>query len=336
MKKDHYKTLGVAKNASVEEIKKAYRKLAHKHHPDRNKGSETESEKKFKEVATAYEILSDSDKRRKYDQFGDQAFTDNSGGWTASDPFDIFNMFFGRHHRSEQQRGGQDLRTELKITLEEVLTGTKREVSYNRNVQCNKCKGIGGTGSSCNTCGGYGQVEQVHGGFFRAITTCPTCHGQKIEINKKCEECKGLGSIKDKRNVIIDIPRGIESGNQVRVRGEGEIFNNIPGDLICLVKVEPHSVFKRNGQDIECVQNINFVQACLGAKIKIPGLDGQEIELIIPPGTQFEQHLKLEGNGLPSVKGKNRGNQYVKIHINIPKNINSETKDLLEKLAKTI
>jgi len=332
-KRDYYEVLGIEKSASEEEIKKAYRRLAHQYHPDRN--SDDGAEDKFKEAAEAYEVLSDPAKKEQYDHFGHNAPQAQSGWGGFSNPFDIFNDFFGGGRRNK----GRDLRIAVNITLEEVLSGTQKHLRFNRSVKCSKCNGRGGSGSSCPTCGGYGQVEQNHGFMnMRVVTPCAACRGSGVKITKTCDTCEGQGQTKEQRNVEVKIPPGVESGNQVQVRGEGDITDPKmpPGNLLCVISVEPHPVFNRKGQDIQCTQNLSFTEACLGVKLNVPLLGGEEAELEVPAGTQFGQSFRLQGKGLPRVSRKKRGAQFVKINIEVPKNLTQEEQDILEQFDKKI
>ncbi|MHA2281550.1 MAG: molecular chaperone DnaJ [Promethearchaeota archaeon] len=332
-KRDYYEILGIERSASPEEIKKTYRRLAHKHHPDRNIGDE-DAENRFKEVAEAYEILSDPESREQYDHFGHNAPKQGRGFNPFTDPFEMFNSFFG----GRRQRRGRDLRIEITITLEEVLIGTEKDIKYARRVQCSDCKGLGGKGSSCKICAGYGQTEQQTSGYMRIITTCSVCQGTGVTITTKCSTCNGQGSTKETREINVNIPAGVQTGNQINITGEGDVtdLRYYPGNLLCIISVEPHALFQRKGQDIQYVQGITFVEACIGTVVKIPLLGGQETDLIIPPGTQFGQSFRLKGKGLPRFSRKQQGDQFVKIHINVPKNLTKEEQQLLQQFEEKI
>lgn len=329
-KRDYYEILQIDQDASPTAIKKAYRKLAHKYHPDRNRDEGAED--KFKEAAEAYEILSDPQKKESYDAFGHNV--PRSGptqGYT--DPFDIFNSFFGG---GRQPRRGRDLRVEISISLEDVLSGIRKKITYMKHFKCKTCQGAGGTGNICKTCGGYGQVTQ-QSGFVQVITTCPRCQGSRIEITKRCIKCEGLGEISEKYTTEVEVPPGIHNGNHVKITGGGDSTeNNLPpGDLICRINVEPHSVFQRKDKNIQCVQNISFADACLGTKIMVPTLGGKKEEFTIPPGTQFGQSFRIKGKGIPVVsRSYTRGDQFIIIHINVPKNLTSEKQDLLKQFNR--
>lgn len=329
-KQDYYEVLNISQNASPEEIKKAYRKLAHKYHPDRNQ--EAGSDAKFKEAAEAYGVLSDPQKKERYDNFGHNA---PGGNWGSQvNPFDMFNSFFRNGHA---QHKGRDLRVELNVTLEDVLSGTKKQIKYMRHSKCRACKGLGGTGSTCKQCGGYGQVEQQNG-FIRMVTTCPKCRGACIEINKECLECKGQGEVGQQETSIVEVPPGVRTGNHIKIVGGGDVtdYNLPPGDLLCRINVEPHLIFQRKDRDIQCVHEISFVEACLGTKIMVPTLGGKEEEFSIPAGTQFDQTFRVKKGGLPTLSRspKSRGDKYIKVHISVPKNLNSEKQEILKKFAE--
>ncbi len=332
-KKDYYEVLQVGRDASPEAIKKAYRKLAHKYHPDRNQDKGAESS--FKEVAEAYEVLFDPQKRELYDTFGHDAPSRSGYTHEHTDPFDIFNSFFG----GGRPRKGRDLRVEISINLEDVLSGIKKKITYMRHSKCQTCQGAGGTGKSCETCGGYGQVRQ-QSTFAHIITTCPKCQGLRIEITQQCSKCKGLGEIAEKKTIDVEIPPGVRTGNHIKVTGEGDVTedNLPPGDLICRINVEPHSVFQRKGKDIQCVQEISFADACLGTKITIPTLEGKEEEFTIPPGTQFGQSFRVRNKGVPELSRSHstRGDQFIKIHINIPKELTSKQQKILRQFDEKI
>lgn len=333
-KRDYYDVLNISREASPSEIKKAYRKLAHKYHPDRNK--DTDAEDKFKEVSEAYEVLSDPQKREQYDRFGHSASMGGSQRWHTTSPFDLFNSFFGGGFRSRPQKG-RDLRVEISITLEDVLKGSKKQITYMQHSQCSECKGIGGTGSTCPTCGGYGQVERQHSPFMRVVVTCPQCQGCRIHITKECETCEGQGETAEKRTIEVEIPPGVQTGNTIRLPKEGDKseLSLPPGDLLCRMKVEPHSVFQRKNQDIQCIQDITFTDACLGTTVEVPTLGGGKENLTIPAGTQFDQSFRIKGKGLPSVRNKSHcGDQYVKIRIAVPKKLRKDEEELLKEFDK--
>lgn len=337
-KRDCYEVLQVARDAAPIDIKKAYRKLAHKYHPDRNQDDKN-AESKFKEVSEAYEVLSDPQKKEQYDTFGHNVPRSGSRGYANPfvDPFDMFNSFF----RNEQiRRKGRDLRVEVNVNLEDVLSGANKKITYLMHSKCQTCKGIGGTGSTCKQCGGYGQVQQ-QSGFFRMVTTCPKCQGSRIEITKECPKCKGQGEIGEKKTITVEIPPGICTGNHIKIAGGGDLTEDKlpPGDLLCRINVEPHPVFQRKDKDIQCVHEISFADACLGTKIMIPTLGGQEEEFIIPPGTQFGQYFRVKGRGVPTLSRSHhpsRGHQFIKVHISVPKDLTLEEQDTLKRFDEEI
>lgn len=334
-KRDYYEVLQISNDAAPGEIKKAYRKLAHKHHPDRNPNDDS-AESKFKEVAEAYEILSDPQKREQYDTFGHSSPRSNPGWGSYVNPFDMFDSFF--RGRGNQPKG-RDLRVEISIKLEDVLFGIKKEISYMQHHQCESCKGLGGTGSSCNQCGGYGQVEQRNG-FVRMVTTCPKCQGSGTTVTKKCTECEGQGEISKKKTVTIEVPPGVHTGNHIKLAGAGDITDPKfpPGDLLCRINIEPHAIFQRKDKNIQCIQEISFADACLGTKIMIPVLGGEEEEFAIPPGSQFDQSFRIKRKGVPALSRshRTRGDQFIKIHISVPKDLSSDEQDILKSFDEKI
>ncbi len=333
-KRNYYEVLGISRKASADEIKKSYRKLALKHHPDRNPNDD-EAEARFKEVSEAYEVLSNPGKKSKYDQFGHTSSRSNFGGIHVN-PFDIFTSFFGNESPGYQQKG-RSIQIEVKVSLEEVLKGVKKTFTYSRGSKCNKCNGVGGKGNSCIVCGGYGQTRQGSD-FVNIITTCPRCQGLGILISEKCVTCGGNGMEEKDHTVTVSIPAGVQSGNKIRLSGEGEsIDDKLPrGDLICHITVEKHPIFERHGQDIVCEKNISFADACLGTKVDVPTIDGPVASLKIPGGTQFGQSFRLLNKGLPSTRYRERGHQYVIIQIDIPKDLTKQQKELLKKFSRSV
>lgn len=329
-KRDYYEVLDISKSSSEKDIKKAYRRLAHKYHPDRNQ--EDKAEDKFKEVAEAYEVLSDPDKKAQYDQFGYSS--PQHSNWGHHDPFDTFSDFFGGFGRKPRRNRGRDLQVKVKITLEEVLEGTKKQITYLQHSKCEKCQGLGGEGQNCQQCGGYGQVEQQMS-YMRIVRTCPKCNGSRIEIINKCKTCKGQGEVGHKQTILVEIPPGVKDGNQVRIAQGGDITdeNLPPGDLLCQINIKPHPIFQRNNKDIHCTQKISFVDACLGLKVKVPSLIGDEM-LTVPAGTQFGSVLCIKGQGLPSVSSSSKGSQYIHIDIEVPTNVGKKATELLREFDK--
>lgn len=350
-KRDYYEILGVSKDSSPEQLKKAYRRAAHKHHPDRN-ANDPDSETLFKEAAEAYEVLADPTKRQRYDQFGHAGLRGAGVHDFSHMGFeDIFSMFgdifggfgLGGGGGGRRRSRGADLRTEVSITLAEVATGTERPLEFARNDFCETCGGSGAAPGSkrraCNTCGGYGQVEQAGGlaGLLgRVVTTCPACRGRGSTNTTPCSKCRGSGRMLKERIVNIKIPAGVHDGQAVRVRGEGEPGEDGSdrGDLHCYVRVEQHPFFERHDNDLVCRMPISFTQASLGATVEVPTLTGKA-DLSIPRGTQHGQLFRLSGQGLPDLRRGRRGDELVQVLIEIPKKLNKQQETLLRDFAKT-
>jgi len=349
-KRDYYEILGVPRDADDEQIKKAYRKLALKYHPDRNPGDK-EAEESFKEAAEAYEVLRDREKRELYDRFG-HAGLEGTGfrGFSGFDDIfssfgDIFEDFFGfgrRSNRRSHPRQGPSLRYDLKLTLEEAFSGTEEEIVFHRMDNCTVCDGTGmppGVQPEvCSTCQGRGQVIRSQG-FFQISTTCPSCHGQGQIITDPCKECGGRGKIKVERKVTVKIPAGVDNGSQLRLQGEGEPGENggPPGDLFVVVHVRDHEFFSRDGDDLVCQIPVSFVQAALGDTFQIPVLGEEgEHEISIPKGTQPGDVIKIKGQGMPSLRyGRNRGDLFVRVLVKIPEKVNQQQREILEAFAET-
>ena len=345
-KRDYYDVLGVSRDASSEQVKKAYRRLAHKYHPDRNR-EDPEAETRFKEVAEACEVLSDPAKRQRYDQFGHAGLSGvgvhDFSHMGFEDIFSMFNDVFGEAFGigGRRHRRGADLRADVEMTMAEVLAGAERSVRFSRQEACDSCGGTGAEpGSqrrSCGTCGGYGQVEQAGGFLFgRAVTTCPTCHGRGSVIVTPCRVCRGGGRVAKKRVVVVKIPAGIHDGQAVRVRGEGEPgAGGAPrGDLHCYVRVKPHPFLERHNNELLCRMPISFTQAALGATVEAPTLSGKA-ELKIPRGTQHGQLFRLGGLGMPDLRTGRRGDEIVQVIVEIPKKLNKEQEAILRDFATT-
>ena len=352
-KRDYYEVLGVSKSADDAEIKKAYRNLAKKYHPDMNPGDK-EAEVKFKEVNEAYDVLSDSAKRSKYDQYGHAAFDPASGmgggagfggfGDFGFDFGDIFSSFFGGGGGSTRRNGpirGDNIAVRLTLTFEEAVFGCKKEITYHKVQKCAECEGSGaakGTSpKTCSTCGGSGQVRVQQRSPFGVIQTtkqCDACHGTGKIIEKKCEKCRGNGLVKVPKSLSVTIPAGIDDGQQIGLKYQGNDGMNggAAGDLQIIISVRPHSVFERDGDDLYCEVPITYAEATLGAEIDIPTLEGTQ-KFTIPEGTQTGTVFTLKGKGVTRVNSKYRGNLYVTVTVEVPKNLNSEQKDLLRKFA---
>jgi molecular chaperone DnaJ len=358
-KKDYYEVLGVSKGASKDEIKKAYRKLAVKYHPDRNPGDK-QAEESFKEATEAYEVLANEKKRQAYDQFGFQG-VEGMGGTGPQDFSSVFrdfedifgdftgffDSFFGGGARARQggrgrssARRGSDLRYDLQIPFEQAVFGTKVDISYSRNESCSACQGTGaGKGSGkriCPTCGGSGQVRRSSG-FFSIASTCPACNGEGEIIENPCSECGGRGLVRKKRKIKVTVPAGIENGKRISISGQGDGGNNggPPGDLYVYVHVLPHEYFQRDGFDIYCAIPISFSQAALGAEILVSTLeDKRRVRLKIPSGSQNGKILRLKNEGVPHLHNPNRrGDMYIKLIVRVPTKISGRARSLLEELA---
>ena len=358
-KQDYYELLGVSREASPEEIKKAYRKKAVEFHPDKHKGDKA-MEEKFKQVSEAYEVLKDAEKRAAYDRFGHAAFEGGAGGMRGGagggggfhDPFDIFREvfggsafddFFGGGGRSSAgaNQAGNDLRYDVEISLIDAFKGVEKEITYRTAVACDNCHGSGaepGAGVvTCGTCGGAGRVVSSRG-FFQVQQVCPTCHGSGRVPERVCRKCGGEGrAIRDK-TVKIRIPAGIASGQKLRSAGNGEagLMGGPAGDLYVVVHVRDHNVFERQGDDLYCDVPIKFTLAALGGTIEVPTLSNSSglVSLKIPAGTQDGTVFKLRERGMPSLRGAGSGSQFVRVHIEVPKKLTGEQRSLLEKFAK--
>ena len=353
--KDYYAALGVAKTASEEEIKKAYKQQVKKYHPDLNPDSKT-AEAKMKEVNEAYDVLSDPEKRARYDQFGADGMNGaygggagGFGGFGGADFGDIFDMFFngaggGRNsaRRQNMPRQGDDVRLDVKVSFEEAARGTTREVPLTRSENCSDCGGSGakaGTGRiTCSYCGGSGQVSSTHTtpfGQFQTVKPCPRCGGRGSVVETPCPTCSGNGRVRKQRKIKINIPAGVDNDSRLRMSGEGEGgYNGGPaGDLYIFVTVEPHKYFRRNGDDILCDLPISMVQAALGDEVEVETLEGK-VKLTIPEGTQSGTSFRLRGRGFPKLRGYGKGDQNVKVSVTTPSNLTAEQKDLLRQFAK--
>lgn len=344
-KRDYYEVLGVSKDAAPDQIKKAYRRLAHKYHPDRN--DDADAETKFKGAAEAYEVLADPAKRQRYDQFGHEglrgAGVHDFSHMGTDDIFSMFTDIFGGGGGGRRRGRGADLQTQIEISMFEVLTGTERSIEFAREDMCDTCSGSGAARGSqrktCATCGGYGQVEQTGGLgslFGRVITTCPLCQGRGSHVVTPCGDCRGSGRVLKERIVTAEIPAGIHDGQAIRVQGEGEpsADGTSRGDLHCYVRVTEHPFLKRHNNDVICEMPISFTQAALGATVEAPTLEGK-VEVKIPPGTQHGQIFRLSGMGLPDLRSRRRGHELVRVLVEIPRKLNKDQKTLLREFAET-
>ena len=362
-KRDYYEVLGVSKGASDDEIKRAYRKLAKKYHPDMNPGDK-EAEAKFKEVNEAYSILSDSEKRARYDQFGHAGVDPNYGAGGPGGGFggfdmgdidlgDIFGSFFGggfggfggsASSRRNGPQKGESLRASLTISFEEAAFGCEKEINLNRTEECEACHGSGAepgtTAETCPDCRGTGvvRVQQRTGGFaFSSTAPCSRCRGTGKIIHTPCKACGGSGSVKKTKRVTVSIPAGIDDGQAISLRGQGNAGKNggPAGDLIVAVHVKPHPQFHRDGTTVLYEQPVTFYQAVMGAELEIPTIDGK-VKYNLPAGTQTGTTFRLRGKGIPELRGRGRGDQYVTVYIETPKNLNKEQKEALKKFAESV
>ena len=359
--RDYYEILSIDKSADADEVKRAYRRMAMKYHPDRNPGDE-EAEAKFKEAAEAYEVLSDDQKRRVYAQYGHQGLRGAPGGGAAhdfsrmnvDDIFSMFNdIFAGQSGGRARGRGGRrvargyDLETEVELTLNDVLTGVERDVQFTRMDICDTCEGTGAkpgsTPETCRTCGGAGQVVQTGlGGMFRMQTACPHCQGRGTVITEKCDTCSGKGRVPKQRTLTVKIPAGIKDGQAVRIQGEGEPPSpeqspdgqGVRGDLHVVVRVREHDLFERNNDDLVVEMPVSFTQAALGAHVEVPTLE-EKASIMIPKGTQHGKILKINGAGLPNLRSGRRGDIVLIAQVVIPKKLSDKQEQLLREFAET-
>ncbi|MDO9376530.1 MAG: molecular chaperone DnaJ [Ferruginibacter sp.] len=362
MKRDFYEILSVAKSASQDEIKKAYRKVAMQYHPDRNPGDKP-SEEKFKEAAEAYEILSDTDKRAQYDRFGHTAFAQGRGGGGGgySNMDDIFSQFGdifgdespfgsffggggggGRRSSGGRARGvrGSNLRIKIKLNYEEMAKGASKTVKVKKYVICGTCTGSGAKDKNsvqtCGSCGGSGQVRRVQNTFLgqmQTVTTCPTCNGEGSTIANKCTTCKGEGRVYGEETVTIDIPAGVQEGMQLSMNGKGNAGERggANGDLIVLIEEEAHAELHRDGLNVAYDLHISFPEAVFGINVEVPTIDGKA-KIKIPPGTQSGKIFRLKGKGFPAVNSYEKGDQLIHVNVWTPQNVNGDEKSMLEKM----
>jgi molecular chaperone DnaJ len=364
-KRDYYEILGLSRSASEDDIKKAYRKLAMKYHPDMNKEKPKEAEEKFKELSEAYEVLADPEKKSRYDQYGHEGVksTFRGGGFDWSDfthfsdisdifgGFEgfgfggsIFDQFFGGGAaRSSGPREGRSLRYDIDITLEDAVKGLEKDITIPRSVACKACAGLGAKPEdmkTCDTCKGSGQVQrgQKRGHTsFVTISSCPTCRGAGRQITKSCPECNGAGTSQQTSTFQVSIPKGAEEGMRLRIRGAGEAGPNggPAGDLYIVVHIEDHPVFVRDGRDLWVEAPVSFTQAALGTQIDVPTIDGTA-RVTVPPGTQTGAVLRLKGKGMPDLRGYQNGDQFIRVTLITPTKLTAEQKNLLKKLGDSL
>jgi molecular chaperone DnaJ len=353
-KKDFYETLGVARNASEADIKKAYRKLAMKHHPDRNPGDKG-AEAKFKEIQQAYDILSDAQKRAAYDQFGHAGvdpsaaagaggfYGAGAGGASFSDIFgDVFGDIFGggRGGRGTSAFRGSDLQYSLELSLEDAVKGTEVRIRVPSHETCETCKGSGakpGTHPTpCRTCAGHGQVRMQQG-FFSIQQTCPTCRGSGKTISSPCSACHGAGRVQKTKTLSVKVPAGVDEGDQIRLGGEGEAGENggPSGDLFVQIRLKPHAIFKRERDDLYCEVPVSFATAVIGGEVEVPTLEGKAT-IKIPPGTQSEKMFRLRGKGVRNVRHGAQGDLYCRVSLETPVNLTDKQKELLREFDNSI
>ena len=358
-KRDYYEVLGIQKGASEEEIKKAYKKLARKYHPDMNPGDK-EAEEKFKEVNEANEVLSDPEKKARYDQFGFAGVDPNygagagggayGGGFDFGDLGDIFGSFFGGGFGGGRQRNpnapqrGESIRASVSVSFTEAAFGCEKSVTLERSEQCPTCKGNGcapgTTPEICPDCHGTGTVQvrrQTPMGVFASNGPCRKCGGTGRLIHQPCPDCRGSGAVRKRKTIKVNIPAGIDHGQTISLRGQGNAGKNggSAGDLLITVMVQPHELFRRDGVDVFCEAPITFSQAVLGAELEIPTIDGK-VKYSIPEGTQTGTVFRLKGKGIPVLNGRGRGDQYVTVTIETPRNLNKEQKEALRKFSETV
>jgi molecular chaperone DnaJ len=351
--RDYYEILGVQRSATQEDLKQAFRKLARQYHPDVNKSPD--SEEHFKEINEAFAVLSDADKRAAYDRFGHAGVRNAGGvpdyGVDFGNFADIFEEFFGiggfgrSGGRSRRvPRRGADLQYKVDLTFEEAVFGVEKEIEITRDEVCGACSGSGAEPGStpvrCTTCGGSGEVRQVRQtllGSMVQVTTCPNCGGQGETIPSPCRTCNGRGLERKNRRKVVSIPAGVDTGNQIRIAGEGQpgTDGGPVGNLYLVIDVRPHQYFRRRGSDILLDLDVNIAQAALGADVEVPTVDGDE-RLKIPAGTQPGKVLRLRGKGVPSLRGSSRGDQLVVVNVDIPRHLNAEQRQLFEQLAKSL
>lgn len=348
-KEDYYQLLGVDKNASDAEIKKSYRRLAMKYHPDRNKDDSGDAEEKFKQVKEAYEVLSDQKKRAAYDQFGhagvDPSMGAGAGGFGGAEGFsdifgDVFGDIFGGGRRRSSVQRGADLRYNLELSLEEAVAGTEIKIRVPVMITCSECNGSGAKkGSSpvtCSTCQGHGQVRMQQG-FFSIQQTCPTCNGAGKQIKDPCRKCHGQGRVKETKTLSVKVPAGVDTGDRIRLAGEGEAGERggPAGDLYVEIQVKEHEIFTRDGANLYCEVPISFPTACLGGELEVPTLDGK-VKLKIPAETQTGKLFRMRGKGVKPVRGGGSGDLLCRIQVETPVNLTKEQKEWVRQLDESL
>jgi len=349
-KRDYYEVLGINKNSSPDQIKSAYRKLAVKYHPDKNKGDKA-AEEKFKEASEAYHVLSNSERKQNYDNFGHAAFENTGGGGGGFGNFDfsshfsdIFEDFFGegfgggRRSRRSNNRGS-DLRYDLSISLDEAYTGKKQDIKFSTSEKCDICKGSGSKPGydvgSCSMCGGHGQVRSSQG-FFTVQQTCPQCGGAGEEITNPCTSCNGQGKKQTSKRITVTIPKGVDDGTRIRLAGKGEAGSRgaSNGDLYLFINVYSHDLFKRSDENLFFECPISIADAALGTSIEIPTIDGGKAKIKIPSGTQNGKQFRLKGKGMPYMRSSGNGDLYIQVNTEVPVSLNKDQKELLEKFRE--
>ncbi len=349
-KRDYYEVLGVNKSASADQIKSAYRKLAVKYHPDKNKGDKG-AEEKFKEASEAYHVLSNSERKQNYDNFGHAAFENGGGGRGGFGNFDFSNHFsdifedffgegFGGGRRSRRSNNrGSDLRYDLSISLEEAFSGKKQDIKFSTSEKCDTCSGSGSKpgheAGACSMCGGHGQVRSSQG-FFTVQQTCPQCAGAGEEITHPCSTCNGQGKKQASKRLSVTIPKGVDDGTRIRLSGKGEAGSRggSSGDLYLFINVNSHDLFKRSDENLFFECPVSIADAALGTSIEIPTIDGGKAKIKIPAGTQSGRQFRLRGKGMPYMRGSDFGDLYVQVNTEVPISLNKEQKELLEKFRE--
>ncbi len=349
-KRDYYEVLGVNKSASADQIKSAYRKLAVKYHPDKNKGDKG-AEEKFKEASEAYHVLSNSERKQNYDNFGHAAFENGGGGRGGFGNFDFSNHFsdifedffgegFGGGRRSRRSNSrGSDLRYDLTISLEEAFSGKKQDIKFSTSEKCDTCSGTGSKpghqAGTCSMCGGHGQVRSSQG-FFTVQQTCPQCAGAGEEITHPCSSCNGQGKKQASKRLSVTIPKGVDDGTRIRLSGKGEAGSRGggSGDLYLFINVHSHDLFKRSDENLFFECPVSIADAALGTSIEIPTIDGGKAKIKIPAGTQSGKQFRLRGKGMPYMRGNDFGDLYVQVNTEVPISLNKEQKELLEKFRE--